>query len=84
MINSQEAVLHYERIERLADHLGIKADDLVEHLEDGGLTFKYGLGKSIENLTVNATDAWWCFRKGETSAAINVRTGVIIDGSEVD
>lgn len=82
MINSREAVAHFERIESLADRLGMKADDLVEHLEDGRLKLQYGLKRHSDNPEVKETDAWWCYEEKKKNTAINVRTGDFIEWVE--
>ena len=80
LVNSREAEIHYERLGRLAEHLGINEDDLVEHLSDGKLKLRYGLGGSSEQ----GVDPWWWFRDGEKNAAISIRTGAIVDGPEAE
>ena len=84
LVNSKEAELHYKRLGRLAKHLAINEDDLVEHLNDGKLVLRYGLIESLMPASSEHVDAWWWFRDGEKNAAICIRTGVIIDGLDAE
>lgn len=80
----EDLELHCARVLALADHVYLDRDSIVDMMDKDYLTLNGGLGRHAGLEDYRPDDDWWWYMDENTNAAINVRTGVIIDGDQIE
>lgn len=83
-LNEDELELHCARVLALADHVCLGYDSIGDMIDIDYLTLNGGLGRHAGLQDYRPDDDWWWYMDENTNAAINVRTGVFIEGDLID
>ena len=80
----EQCEMDYVRITELWDHLCFDEENIINDIEHDYLTLYDGLGRCAGLDNYHPDDEWWWYLDESRNAAINVRTGCIIEGKDID
>ncbi len=83
-LNEDELELHCERVLSLADHLCLEHDSIVDLMDKDYFTLNGGLGRHAGLQDYRLDDDWWWYMDENANSAVNVRTGVFIEGDLIE